>query len=435
LEKLLIKSPLRQSVNGTIQLNGSKSISNRVLIINALSNHLIEIDNLSNADDTLFMQQLLLSKDGCLDAGAGGTTFRFLTAFLATQAGREVVLTGSERMQQRPIKILVDALQQLGADISYVNKEGFPPLRIKGKKLKGGKIALPADTSSQYITALLLIAPTLESGLELELIGNIVSVPYIKMTLSIMEYFGVKTSFIDRIIKVENGQYQPKKYYVEADWSAATYFYSMAILAKQSKIELKGLTSQQLQGDSVIATIAQSFGVKTTWNENAIVIEKISNPAFDSFNFDFINCPDIAQTVLAFAAAKKIEMQCAGLQTLRIKETDRIAAMDTELQKLGLASLTEIDSNNWKLEIGQLSTVYSRHSIVHRPSTIDHQPSSVEHRQSSVVTYDDHRMAMAFAPLCLTLDVLIIEEPNVVSKSYPMFWSDLKKLGFEVNVI
>ena len=202
MEKYLIKTPVSDFIKGTIQLNGSKSISNRVLVINALSNNLIEIENLSNADDTVFMQQLLQFDNTVLDAGAGGTTFRFLTAYLATQDGREVVLTGSERMQLRPIKILVDALQQLGADISYENKIGFPPLRIKGKKLKGGKISLPADTSSQYITALLLIAPTLENGLELELIGTIVSVPYIKMTLKIMEYFGIETSFVDNKIAV-----------------------------------------------------------------------------------------------------------------------------------------------------------------------------------------------------------------------------------------
>jgi 3-phosphoshikimate 1-carboxyvinyltransferase len=416
LEKYQIKTPISDFIKGTIQLNGSKSISNRVLVINALCNNLIEIENLSNADDTVFMQQLLQSENTVLDAGAGGTTFRFLTAYLATQDGREVVLTGSERMQLRPIKILVDALQQLGADISYENNIGFPPLRIKGKKLKGGKIALPADTSSQYITALLLIAPTLEDGLELELIGTIVSVPYINMTLKIMEYFGVETSFVGNRILVKNGNYRPKKYYVEADWSAATYFYSIAILSEKAEIELKGLTNQQLQGDAVIAAIADGFGVETTWKENTIVLNKVRKPDFDSYNFNFIECPDIAQTVLTFCAASAIEMNCEGLQTLRIKETDRIAALDNELQKLGMASLNEINSNHWKLNINNFKTHDTQ-------------------LETSISTYDDHRMAMAFAPLCLKTKSILIEEPNVVSKSYPLFWEDLKKLGFKITSI
>lgn len=413
MEKYLITSPANNSTKGIIQLNGSKSISNRVLIINAICAAKIEIENLSNADDTVFMQQLLQSKNSILDAGAGGTTFRFLTAFLATQAGREVVLTGSERMQLRPIQILVNALQQLGADISYENNEGFPPLRIKGKKLKGGKISLPADTSSQYITALLLIAPTLEDGLELELIGTIVSVPYIKMTLNILNYFGIETSFEGNKIVVKNGNYQPKKFYVEGDWSAATYFYSIAILAEQAEIELVGLTNQNIQGDAVIAVIADSFGVETTWKDNAIVLNKVRKPDFDVYNFDFIECPDIAQTVIAFCAASTIEMNCQGLQTLRIKETDRIAALDNELQKLGMANLKEQDSTNWKL-------------------TIQHPTNK---QQSSISTYDDHRMAMAFAPLCLKTKSIFIEEPNVVTKSYPLFWKDLEKLGFSVDTI
>lgn len=416
MEKYLIKTPVSDFIKGTIQLNGSKSISNRVLVINALCNNLIEIENLSNADDTVFMQQLLQSDNTVLDAGAGGTTFRFLTAYLATQDGREVVLTGSERMQLRPIKILVDALQQLGADISYENKIGFPPLRIKGKKLKGGKISLPADTSSQYITALLLIAPTLENGLELELIGTIVSVPYIKMTLKIMEYFGIETSFVDNKIAVKSGNYQPKKYYVEADWSAATYFYSIAILSEKAEIELIGLTNQQLQGDAIIAAIADSFGVETTWKENAIVLNKVRKPDFDSYNFNFIECPDIAQTVITFCAASAIEMNCEGLQTLRIKETDRIAALDNELQKLRMASLNEINTNQWKLNINN----YTTHDT---------------QLATSISTYDDHRMAMAFAPLCLKTKSILIEEPNVVSKSYPLFWEDLKKLGFKITTI
>ncbi len=413
-----INKPNHSFIKESIQLNGSKSISNRVLIIDALCNHKIKIDNLSNADDTVFLQRILQSKETVLDAGAGGTTFRFLTAFLATQEGREVVLTGSERMQQRPIKILVDALRTLGADITYEKKEHFPPLLIKGKKLKGGKISLPADTSSQYITALLLIAPTLENGLELELVGTIVSVPYIKMTLKIMEYFGNQSVFEGNKIVVNAGVYKPTSFFVEGDWSAASYFYSIAILAEKAEIELKGLTNKQIQGDSVIAKIANDFGIETTYKENAVVLKKINQPTINSYNFDFIECPDLAQTVVAFCAALKIELHCKGLQTLRIKETDRIAALDIELQKLGLATLKEIDSNNWRLST----------NIISNPIPI------AIGTQISIHTYEDHRMAMAFAPLVLKLNILEIEEPNVVEKSYPMFWKDMQKLGFGINL-
>lgn len=409
-----ITKPSSDCIQGEVQLNGSKSISNRVLIIDALCNHQLQLENISNADDTVFLQQILQSNDAVLDAGAGGTTFRFLTAYLSTQEGREVVLTGSERMQQRPIKILVDALLQLGADISYVNKEGFPPLRIRGKKLKGGKISLPADTSSQYITALLLIAPTLQEGLTLELIGKIVSVPYIKMTLKIMEYFGVKSTFTNNIITVESSQYEPKPFYIEGDWSAASYYYSIAILAKEATITLKGLTAQQIQGDAVIADIATKFGVQTTYNNKAVTLTKTAQVQPAHFQYDFLECPDLAQTVVSFCAALQTAMNCNGLQTLRIKETDRIAALDIELQKLGLASLVEIDSNAWKLNILDQSQIN-----INLP----------------IHTYEDHRMAMAFAPLVIKTNEILIEEPNVVTKSYPLFWKDLAALGFTISSI
>lgn len=409
-----ITKPSSDCIQGEVQLNGSKSISNRVLIIDALCNHQLQLENISNADDTVFLQQILQSNDAVLDAGAGGTTFRFLTAYLSTQEGREVVLTGSERMQQRPIKILVDALLQLGADISYVNNEGFPPLRIRGKKLKGGKISLPADTSSQYITALLLIAPTLQEGLTLELIGKIVSVPYIKMTLKIMEYFGVKSTFTNNIITVESSQYEPKPFYIEGDWSAASYYYSIAILAKEATITLKGLTAQQIQGDAVIADIATKFGVQTTYNNKAVTLTKTAQVQPAHFQYDFLECPDLAQTVVSFCAALQTAVNCNGLQTLRIKETDRIAALDIELQKLGLASLVEIDSNAWKLNILDQSQI---------------------HINLPIHTYEDHRMAMAFAPLVIKTNEILIEEPNVVTKSYPLFWKDLAALGFTISSI
>jgi 3-phosphoshikimate 1-carboxyvinyltransferase len=408
---LSISPPASRTITGSVILNGSKSISNRVLIMNALANGSFTLENLSHADDTVAMQKLLQSDAPILDAGAGGTTFRFLTAYLAIQAGRDVVLTGSERMQQRPIKILVDALRKLGADIDYVNHEGFPPLRIKGKKLAGGKITLPADTSSQYITALLLIAPQLESGLELELTGTIVSLPYIRMTLKLMQEFGIESSFTGNHIIIEPGQYQSKLFFVEADWSAASYFYSIAALSKEAKIELQGLTNQNIQGDSVIAEIARNFGVETTFSDRIILIEKRSEPKITSFQFDFLNCPDLTQTVVAMCAGLEIDMECSGLQTLRIKETDRIAALNDELFDLGLAEFIETGDNEWQLQNCQ-PQVFNHHIIR---------------------TYEDHRMAMAFAPLCLKTGALQIADPQVVSKSYPKFWEDLKNLDFQID--
>jgi 3-phosphoshikimate 1-carboxyvinyltransferase len=408
----IIQKPSDSFIRGTIRLNGSKSISNRVLVIDALCGHGIQMENLSNADDTVTMHRLLNSKESVLDAGAGGTTYRFLTAYLATQEGREVILTGSERMQQRPIKILVNALRSLGADIEYENNEHYPPLRIKGKKLKGGKISLPADTSSQYITALLLIAPLLKEGLELELTGTTVSLPYIKMTLRIMEYFGIGTEFLGNTITVKPGEYVPRPFFVEGDWSAASYFYAISILADSAEIELTGLTKQQIQGDSVIAEIASQFGIETTWNKNSILIKKTNQPRIDNFHFDFLECPDLAQTVLALCAASGIELHCNGLQTLRIKETDRISAMDNELQKLNLATLKEESDNLWILKPVE---------------------SKDEKKITPIDTYEDHRMAMSFAPLSLKINGLKIEDPQVVSKSYPMFWDDLERLGFEIK--
>jgi 3-phosphoshikimate 1-carboxyvinyltransferase len=411
-DTITIQKPSTKKIQGEITLNGSKSISNRLLIINAICGGNINFSNLSNADDTVFLQNILKSNDSILDAGAGGTTFRFLTAFLAIQDGREAILTGSERMQQRPIKVLVDALQQLGADISYEKNKDYPPLKIKGKKLRGGKITLPADISSQYITALLLIAPTLEQGLEIQLKGTIVSIPYIEMTLKMMEYFGIKTDFSieQKYIKVEHGNYVPKDFFVESDWSAASYFYSIAILAEDADITLHGLTAQQIQGDAVIAKIANDFGIQSTFSDNAVRLQKTATPKNEYYKYDFLRCPDLAQTVVSFCAGLCVDATFHGLQTLRIKETDRIQALDNELFNLGLSNLEEIDSNTWELQ-NCMPQVYNDYDIK---------------------TYEDHRMAMSFAPLSIVTNQIKIEEPNVVSKSYPNFWNDLEKLGFKI---
>lgn len=408
-----IHQPIAKKIEGEITLNGSKSISNRLLIIDAICGNKINYSNLSNADDTIYLQKILQSQDHILDAGAGGTTFRFLTAYLAIQEGKEATLTGSERMQQRPIKVLVEALQQLGADITYEKNKDYPPLKIKGKKLKGGKITLPADISSQYITALLLIAPTLEQGLEIQLKGTIVSIPYIEMTLKMMEYFGAQTQFSieNKYIKVEHSTYIPKPFFVESDWSAASYFYSIAILAKDAKIKLNGLSNQHIQGDAVISDIAKHFGIKTTFLNNAICIEKEATTTKDYFTYDFLRCPDLAQTVVSFCAALCVDATFHGLQTLRIKETDRIQALNDELFNLGLATLNETANNTWELQNCMPQVINSY----------------------AIKTYEDHRMAMAFAPLALSTQSISIEEPNVVTKSYPNFWKDLECLGFTIN--
>jgi 3-phosphoshikimate 1-carboxyvinyltransferase len=406
-----ITPPINGIVNGVITLNGSKSIANRALIIRALTKDGFDIRNLSNADDTLVLDNLLKSQAKVLDAGAGGTTFRFLTAYLATCEGREVVLTGSERMQERPIRLLVNALRTLGADIEYVKNEGFPPLKIKGKKLKGGKVTIPADTSSQYISALLMVAPTLEEGLVLELKGEIVSLPYILMTLNLMRYFGVESTLEGNIITVKSQTYQSKSFFVEADWSAASYYYSIAFLSNSAEITLNGLQKDSVQGDAVIADIFKDW-VETTFLESSIVLKKKNLVLPKVFEFDFLECPDLAQTVLTALAAKNIDGTFQGLKTLLIKETDRVAALDTELSKYGAHLKGEVSENLWKL------------SSVNFNADLEVIPR--------IATYEDHRMAMSFAPLSLVTQKVEIEEPHVVTKSYPQFWEDLNSLGFSI---
>lgn len=404
-----VKPPERNAVEGTIILNGSKSIANRALLIQALCEEPFLISNLSNADDTKVLEALLRSDSEVLDAGAGGTTFRFLTAYLATREGREVVLTGSQRMQERPIKVLVDALRLLGADIEFVKKEGFPPLRIRGKQLSGAEVHIPADTSSQYISALLMIGPLLKNGLQLHLEGEIVSLPYILMTIKLMQYFGADCSFDGKVVLVKEGPYRGKDFFVEADWSAASYFYSMAMLADSADLTLEGLSSESVQGDAVVAEIFSPW-VKTSYSNNSIRLEKKNNLEVpDVFRYDFIECPDLAQTVVAAMAVKGISCELQGLKTLLIKETDRVAALDQELKPLGV-SFERRGENVWFLDASKLKI----------------------HNQLKVKTYEDHRMAMAFVPLALTTGQVKIEEPNVVSKSYPAFWEDCLKLGFKI---
>lgn len=406
--------PLR----GAIALSGSKSISNRVLIIRALCPQSFPVKGLADAKDTRLMQGLLDSGEAVLDAGAAGTTFRFLTALLSLREGTQV-LTGTERMKQRPIGVLVEALRSLGADIEYLEKEGYPPLRIGPPRYSGRnrQISISAGTSSQYISALLLIAPSLPEGLSLRLEGTVVSRPYIEMTLRLMHHFGVQHTWEGDTITVRAQEYRPAEFQVEADWSAASYYYSMAALAPEADLKLCGLFAQSLQGDAVLAEMMRHFGVETTFEEGAAHLRKLPGATAPAlFEWDFLQCPDLAQTLAVTCAALGVRGVFSGLETLRIKETDRIAALRTELAKTGV-SLYELPARMAKKSGRQFFLIEGKASL---------------ESNSAFDTYEDHRMAMAFAPLAMYGSVGI-REPGVVEKSYPLFWEDLKSLGFEIR--
>src|SRR5690606_26567995 len=338
-----------------------------------------------------------------------GTAMRFLTAYFASRENREVILTGSQRMTERPVQVLVEALRQLGADIAYEKNDGYPPIRIKGKKLSGHKISLPANISSQYISALLLIAPGLENGLELDLVGEITSVPYIKMTLGLLSRIGIANSFEGNTIKVSSQAHvESGTQVVESDWSSASYFYSIVALCDiGTEISLSAYLKDSLQGDSVLAEIYRDFGVETIYKGHQIILKKIAGPDKDSFHYDLANAPDIAQTIVVSCFGMGIGCRLTGLHTLKIKETDRLEALKIELTKLG----TPISVTDKSLAL---------------------QPSKEIGKDVAIDTYNDHRMAMAFAPLALKTS-LAINDAEVVSKSYPDFWEDMKSLGFEVR--
>lgn len=406
---ILLQQSTINNLQSEIKITGSKSESNRLLLLQALYSN-IQIENLSNSDDTRVMSQALSSTSNIVDVHHAGTAMRFLTAYFAFQKGREVVLTGSDRMKERPIKILVDALRELGADISYLETEGFPPLKINGKNPTKNKVTLQANVSSQYISALLLIAPKLENGLELTLEGNITSVPYIKMTLRLLEELGIETSFKDQTIKVKqqsaiNNQIAT----VESDWSSASYFYSIIALSKVgTKITLSSYKAHSLQGDAALADIYLQFGVKTTFKTNRLVLQKVEMlNNLSLIELDLSNSPDIAQTITVTCFALGLECLLTGLHTLKIKETDRLLALKTEIEKLG--GMVTITTNSLHLKA-----------------------SNNLKSQVAIATYNDHRMAMAFAPLALKTS-LIINDAEVVSKSYPGFWNDLKTIGFQIS--
>lgn len=401
-----------------IKISGSKSETNRLLLLQALYPN-ITLENASNSDDSDVMDKALNSpftihNSPLINVHHAGTAIRFLTAFFAVQENVEVVLTGSNRMKERPIKILVDALRELGAVIEYQENEGFPPIKIIGKKITKNKVSLAANVSSQFISALLLIAPKLENGLELKLVGEITSLPYIKMTLALLNEIGVETSFLENKITIKHLFSIPPlgvRGLIESDWSSASYFYSIIALSEiGTEITLSTFKKNSLQGDAVLVEIYKHFGVKTIFNENlSITLIKNEIHKVQALSLDLKNCPDLAQTIVVTCFGLKIGCDLTGLHTLKIKETDRLEALKYELTKL----CASIVITNESLTLVASNEIY---------------------KNVSIATYQDHRMAMAFAPLALKTPI-IIENAEVVSKSYPDFWKDLKKIGVEISEI
>lgn len=398
----LLQSRLKPKTE--IQIPGSKSETNRLLILQALFPE-ISMDNISDSDDSAVLQKALTSTESLIDIGHAGTAMRFLTAYYSFHGKNPKILTGSHRMQNRPIELLVNALKSLGAEISYEQKSGFPPLKIHPKKAINNQIEISADVSSQYISALLLIASKLPEGLKIKLKGEILSRPYIEMTLKLLEEIGIRTEFKNNIIKVYPAEkILPKTLAIEPDWSAASYYYSLIALSEEGEIILKNFKQNSLQGDAQVRKIYEKLGVETSFQKEGILLKKKKNFTLpDYFSEDLKNYPDLAQTIAVTCVALKIPFELRGLSTLKIKETDRLVALKNELSKFGADIQITADALKGKAE-NELNT-----NIV-------------------VKTYDDHRMAMAFAPLCLCID-LQIEQPEVVSKSYPDFWKDLKKCG------
>ncbi|WP_282051198.1 3-phosphoshikimate 1-carboxyvinyltransferase [Maribacter aquivivus] len=406
--KLHLTGPSNHQLKDTITITGSKSESNRSLLLAALFPD-IKIENISNSDDAQVMAKGLKISEGTVDIHHAGTAMRFLTGYFSSQEGKSVILTGSKRMTERPIKILVEALRTLGAEISYVQDEGYPPIKIKGQRIVKDKVSLPANVSSQYISSLLLIAPSLDNGLELELVGKITSVPYIKMTLALLEEIGVVTSFAGNMIKVSpKAKIAPTTLVVESDWSSASYFYGIcALAAPGTEITLSAYKKKSLQGDSVLANIYTAFGVETTFGENKVTLRKTDKKVLTANEFDLANAPDIAQTIAVTCFGLGVGCHLIGLHTLKIKETDRLEALHTELSKLG-ANISVTDK------------------------TLTIVPTSEINADVAIDTYNDHRMAMAFAPLAMKT-TLFVNDAEVVSKSYPDFWNDLKQLDFSIK--
>lgn len=395
-------------IDSTISLSTSKSVCNRALIIAALCGEKVQIKNISDSDDTKLLNAALSGEGPLFDIGAAGTAMRFLTAYLSQNEGVWQI-TGSERMKNRPIGVLVDALRGLGADVSYAEKEGYPPLNINGKQLTGGELTLKSNISSQFISAILMIAPTLKGGLVLTLDGDIISRPYIQMTLDLMAYFGVPSEWEGQHITIPEKAYSADVFDVEIDWSGASYWYEVVAFAKDAKVTLKGAQAVSYQGDAEVQNIYKGLGVNTEFTAEGAVLTN-TGECVDFFEWDLLSQPDLAQTVVTTCAMLGIHFRISGLQTLKIKETDRIAALIAELAKYGIA-----------IRESEEGTLEWTGETCDKDETI------------TIATYEDHRMALAFAPTAMIFPGIHIEEPEVVSKSYPNYWEDLKMVGFDVK--
>ena len=406
------------SIDAQIHLSGSKSISNRVLIIRALSKNEFILQNLSESKDTSTLMRMLSQQDDTYDAGHAGTSFRFMTAYLAIQDG-EQILTGSGRMKQRPIGPLVDALNAIGGNIEYVENEGYPPLKISSPDQSiGGSVDIPGDISSQFLSALLLIGPYLDKGLELNIIGELVSRPYLQMTLDLIKSFGADVEQQDQRIVVNPSYYKGRDFYVEGDWSSASYLYEICALAPQAKISISGLHKNSLQGDARISEFASKLGIKTSFLEKEVRLTKENGFQLPTvLEFNLIEQPDLCQTLVCICAGLGVSAIFSGLKTLKIKETDRIDALNKELQKMNVF-FTRLPS---KFSEKTEDEYYMLNGKIEADSNI-----------IQIETYEDHRMAMAFAPLSVTRSLAILE-PNVVVKSYPSFWNDLQKMNFIIQ--
>ena len=395
-------------LTGTIKLPASKSISNRVLILNALSYSDYEVANVAECDDTQVMLDVLDSDSNYFDIKAAGTAMRFLTAFLSKIMG-EWTITGTERMKNRPIRILVDAINQLGGKIEYLEKEGYPPLKIYGSALQGGELELDGSVSSQYISALLMIAPTMINGLTLRLKGDVISRSYIRMTLQLLEEYGIQSTWIGDTIRILPQEFTSKPFTVESDWSAASYWYEMVALSENAEVELLGLNKKSTQGDAMVAELFSQLGVETTFSSKGVILTK-TNQVTEKLIYNFADQPDLAQTFVVTCCLLGIPFYFNGLQTLKIKETDRIFALKNEMRKLGFVIADSKDSiMEWNGE------------------RCDAEKSPI------IATYEDHRMAMAFAPATFKMTNVAIAEPHVVSKSYPLYWENLIAVGFGIE--
>jgi len=402
----------KKALYGTCRLSGSKSISNRLLIMAFLAGKNIHFENLATADDTRLLSRSLKQIRICgssqipmiIDARNAGTFFRFLTAVLVTQKGLWH-LTGSQRMTERPVGHLVDALRELGADIRYCNKEGFPPLNIRGCRLKNGKVNIDASVSSQFISALMLIGPCMRSGLQIRLLGKKVSFPYVEMTRRLMREFGIKCRINDNMITVPNGFYEPREMYVEPDWSSASYWYQMAALSDDAEIALPGFKKESVQGDSVCSGIFDRLGVQTEFRRNGIILRK-KEKAEGEISLDLSGSPDLVPAVMATCAAKNVKVTITGVEHLRYKESDRIESLSRELAKTG----ARVEASG---------------------GTVKMIPGGDIPRKAGIVfeTYGDHRLAMALAPLVLKLGRVSVKDPKVVEKSYPGYWEDIQRIG------